>query len=304
MPLSRRKGLIFLVPVLCICVFILYSCQGETNDFSFVFMTDIHIQPELNAEEGFQQAVEKANQLGPDFVITGGDLVMDVMDQPYERADMLYKMYLKNMDLFDMPVYNTMGNHENYGVAMEAGIDREHPEYEEGMFEKRIGDRYASFDYKGWHFMLLDSIIPTEDYSYIGWIDEEQMEWIKEDLKQVLPETPIVISTHIPLLSVFPQLRGNPIGDKKSALVVNNAREVLTLFKNHNLKLVLQGHLHYVEDISVGGIRFITAGAVSANWWEGPRDGTEEGFALIKVKDDSFTWEYIDFGWDVKEMDQ
>lgn len=298
MPQSKKTFQFTLIPVLILVVFALFSCQGEKTGFSFVFMTDIHIQPELKAEQGFQQAINKVNQLNPDFVITGGDLVMDVMDQPYERADMLYKMYLKNMDLFEMPVYNTMGNHENYGIAMDAGVDREHPEYEEGMFEERIGSRYASFDYNGWHFMLLDSIIPTEDYSYIGWIDEEQMEWIKEDLKQVHPETPIVISTHIPFLSIFPQWTGNPIGEKKSALVVNNAREVLTLFDNHNLKLVLQGHLHYVEDISVGGIRFITAGAVSANWWKGPRDGTEEGFAMVRVKDDSFTWEYIDYGWD------
>jgi len=276
----------------------LFACRGEQTNFSFVFMTDIHIQPELRAEEGFQKAIEKVNQLDPAFVITGGDLVMDVLDQSYERADMLYKMYMKNMDLFKMPVFNTIGNHELYGIAMATGVDRNHPEYEKGMFEKRLGDRYSSFDYKGWHFMLLDSIIPAEEYSYAGWIDADQMKWIEEDLKQVNPDTPIVISTHIPFLSVFPQLNGNPVGDTMSRLVINNAPEVLSLFSDHNLKLVLQGHIHYVEDISIAGIRFITAGAVSANWWEGPRDGTEEGFALIKVKDGSFTWEYIDFGWE------
>lgn len=294
----RNIKLIVLISVLAASAAVMFSCRGEKPDFSFAFLTDIHVQPELKAEQGFQQAIDNVNQLGPDFVITGGDLVMDVMGQTYDRADDLYKMYQKNMDLFEMPVYNTIGNHEIFGISMKEDIDRDHPEYEKGMFENRLGDRYTSFNYQGWHFMLLDSIIPTAGDGYAGWIDAEQMEWIESDLKQVDPETPIVISTHIPLISVFPQLNGNPIGDTMSGLVVNNAHDVLTLFQNHNLKLVLQGHLHAIEDISVGGVRFITAGAVSANWWKGLRNGLEEGFALIKVKDDSFTWEYIDFGWE------
>jgi len=287
-------------PAAAIIIFSVFACQGGKDQFSFAFLTDIHVQPELKAEQGFQKAIEKVNQLKPDFVITGGDLVMDVMNQSYERADMLYKMYQKNIDLFEMPVYHTMGNHEIYGIAMETGIDRKHPEYEKGMFEKRIGNRYSSFDYQGWHFMLLDSIIPTAGHSYAGWIDGEQMEWIRKDLEAAGPETPIVISTHIPLVSAYPQASGNPVGDSMSSLVVNNASEVLKLFQEYNLKLVLQGHLHIVEDISIAGLRFITAGAVSANWWEGSRSGMEEGFVLIKVTDDTFDGEYIDFEWEAE----
>lgn len=297
--LKGKKTTFFIwLPVIAVITFSLFGCGGEQYDFTFAFLTDIHLQPERNAEQGFQQAIQKVNQLQPDFVITGGDLVMDVLDQTYERADMLYTMYQKNAELFQMPVHNTIGNHEIYGIAMETGVDRDHPEYGKGMFEKRIGDRYSSFDFKGWHFMLLDSIIPTDDYSYAGWIDDEQMDWIEQDLTLVDPETPIVICTHIPLISAFPQLTGNPVGGTMSSLVVNNAAKVLELFQNHNLKLVLQGHLHFIEDIFAGGTRFITAGAVSASWWRGPRNGMEEGFAWVKVRDGSFDWEYIDFGWE------
>jgi hypothetical protein len=39
-------------------------------------------------------------------------------------------------------------------------------------------NRHYSFDHKGWHFMVLDSIQPIEGGSYRGRIDAGQMAWI------------------------------------------------------------------------------------------------------------------------------
>lgn len=44
----------------------------EEDGFSFVFLTDIHVQPERGAEAGFQWAIREVNRRKPDFVITGG----------------------------------------------------------------------------------------------------------------------------------------------------------------------------------------------------------------------------------------
>ena len=79
--------------------------------------------------------------------------------------------------------------------------------------------------------------------------------------------------------------------------VITNSKDVLDLFAGHNLKLVLQGHLHNYEDIYIKGIHFITGGAVSGNWWEGAHRGIEEGFLLVCVKDNEISAEYIDYGW-------
>ena len=55
-----------------IILFLLSSCtlqrktQPETEDaFTFAFLTDIHLQPERNAEAGFQQAIDSVNKLSP-----------------------------------------------------------------------------------------------------------------------------------------------------------------------------------------------------------------------------------------------
>jgi len=274
-------------------------CQDES--FSFVFMTDIHLQPESNATEGFRAAITEANALKPDFVITGGDLIMDALGVSYDRADELYNLYEQEIEAFNMPVYNTMGNHEVFGIYEKSGVDPTHPEYRFGMFESRIGESYYSFDHGGWHFMILHSVQETDDRHYIGMIDEDQMQWIKDDLLDVDPKTPIVISTHIPFITVFTQILYGEYAPEYHGLIVENSREVLDIFNGYNLKIVLQGHLHYLEDIEVYGTHFITVGAVSGRWWQGPNDGVEEGFLMVHVNGDDFCWEYVDYGWEVSD---
>ncbi len=277
------------------------SGKNQNDDsFSFVFMTDIHIQPEQNAVQGLKQAIDTVNNLNPDFVITGGDLIMDALGQSYGRADSLYNLYLETAKGINVPVYNTLGNHEIFGIYKKSKADPSNPEYGEKMFEKRLGKSYYTFEHKGWKFFIINSVEDTKKSSYVGCIDNQQIDWIKNELSKTDATTPIVISTHIPFITAYKQkYYGSTLGND-SSLVVYNSKEVIDLFKGHNLKLVLQGHLHTVEDIYIDGIHFITGGAVCARWWKGPNMGYEEGFVNITIKGDDFTWKYVDYGWEVK----
>ncbi len=294
-----------IVPLLLVVILILsHSCKKTPPakpGFTFAFLTDIHVQPERNATEGFKKAISKVNELKPDFVITGGDLVMDVLAQPIGRADSLYELYAGTIKCFDMPVYNSMGNHEEFGYYRESGVDSTHPLYGDRMFEQRLGKRYYTFEYNGWRFYILNSVDEWEEGGYYGYVDQEQILWLKEELAKVDPATPIAISLHIPLLTVFTQLYEGSTVPNGRGMVVTNAKEVLDLFREHNLKLVLQGHLHTCEDIYVEGTHFITGGAVCGRWWQGANRGFEEGFLMVYVSGDAFTSEYIDYGWQVEE---
>ncbi|MFC2124814.1 metallophosphoesterase family protein [Bacteroidota bacterium] len=290
--------------------FFIFRCDqkpGEKTEteveegFTFAFLTDIHLQPELNAIEGFKQAIDTVNKLNPDFVITGGDLVADALGVPFERADALYNLYKEVSAEFKMPVYNTMGNHEVFGLYEDSGIDPSHKEYNENMFENRIGKRYYSFDHKGWHFMVLDGIGTDKGRHYYGGIDDEQIEWIKSELAELDKDTPIVLRTHIPFITAQTQLVRGTLAANGEGSVITNGREVLLLFYEYNLKLVLQGHLHFLEDIYVDNkVHFITGGAVSASWWNGPRGAVEEGFLLLRIKGEEVDWEYVDYGWEAQ----
>ena len=302
----KKLSLIYLSLLLILSVAIsLNSCTDNAKSFRFVFMTDIHLQPERKASEGFASAIEKVNALDPDFVITGGDLIMDALGQSFGRADSLYNLYQTMLPLFKMPVYNTMGNHEVFGLYEDSGIPTSHEEFGKKMFKNRLGKgkTYHSFDHKGWHFIILDGIDFTPERHYYGHVDSLQMYWLKNDLSEVDAGTPIVISTHIPLFSVFGQMRNGPNFAMSESSVITNALDVIKEFDGHNLKLVLQGHLHMVEEIRYRNTTYITGGAVSGGWWKGPRDGFPEGFTVVDVNGNDFSWQYETYGWQAEIND-
>jgi 3',5'-cyclic AMP phosphodiesterase CpdA len=288
--------------LIMLCTVLIFSgCRKKEKElFTMAFLTDIHLQPELNAVEGFTLALDSINRLKPDLILTGGDLIMDALGQSYGRADSLYDLYNEVVKKADSKVYNTMGNHEIYGIYSRSGADPSHPEFGEKMFETRFGNSYYSFEHKGWKFIVLNSIEDSGKDRYIGLIDSTQVEWLKKELGQTGIDIPIVVSTHIPLITAYSQkYEGSTIGNDSSR-VVYNSKEIIDLFDGHNLKLVLQGHLHTVEDVYIDGIHFITSGAICGSKWRGPNRGFEEGFVHLTFYADDFRWRYVDYGWTVK----
>ena len=166
------------------------------------------------------------------------------------------------------------------------------------MYQKRITESYYSFEYKGWHYIVLDGINITNDHRYIGYIDEEQSKWLKKELHKIGKQSPIVIITHIPLLSIEALIALGPTEAFQDNSIINNANQIRQLFKDYNVRFVLQGHTHFLEDIFYEGIHYITGGAVSGSVWNGKRYEMEEGFLHVEILDDkNFIWEYIDYGW-------
>jgi len=179
--------------------------------WSFIHYTDVHVQPELRAEEGYRQAVRAMNAVKPkpELAIAGGDLVFDAFETGYDRADQLFKMYSRVTADFDMPVHAAIGNHDLFGISPKAGVSETHPEFGKTMFANRIGQgkTYRSFDFRDWHFVILDSIFVTPTSSYEGRIDDEQLAWLQQDLRAVGSKRPVVLVTHIPFFSIFPALQ-------------------------------------------------------------------------------------------------
>ena len=161
---SETKQVAFILMMVLVLLFP-GSCTKKTasvageDTFTFAFLTDIHLERGRNAVEGFKQAIDTVNELNPDFVITGGDLIADALAQTYDKADSLYNLYEEVVQGIKAPVYNTIGNHEIYGIYVAANADPSHPEYGEKMFENRLGASYYAFDHKGWKFMIINSIL-------------------------------------------------------------------------------------------------------------------------------------------------
>jgi Icc protein len=232
--------------------------------------------------------------------------VYDATSVGADRANAVFDLYKKTEQSLLMSVHHAIGNHDPFGIIEMSGIPVSDPAYGKKMYEDRIGKTYYSFDHKGYHFVVLDSIQPTEDRLWEARIDEKQMSWLADDLKTAGPATPVIGVVHVPLVTAFGTFAADAIrpGNKYNTLTVANAPQVLAAFEGHNVIAVLQGHTHVNEIVEYKNTKFITGGAVCGNWWHGPRMGVREGFTIASLREGKITTHYEASGFqsvDVRE---
>jgi len=285
------------------------SSAAKPGTLKFIFFTDTHNQPELSANEGTTLALKKIKTLKPDLCIQGGDHAFDLAAVPRDRSIMLLDLYQKTEQTLDgIPIHHVIGNHDVFGRDPSSGVALADPLYGKKAFEQRFNTKtYRSFNQKGYHFILLDSIQITPERDFDAMVDPAQLTWLAADLAATPPGTPIVVVSHVPLVSAAPQYA--PPGDKAAKAVayealthlhgflLGNSSEVLALFEGHNIIAALQGHTHINETVYWRNTPYITSGAVSGNWWRGSRWGTPEGFTVVELADGTARWHYETYGW-------
>ncbi|MDR0700439.1 MAG: metallophosphoesterase [Tannerella sp.] len=260
---------------------------------TFAFLTDLHLTKEnsRNRLNGFKQALERAKGAGSEFLIFGGDLV-DITQKiqlSREETDSMYTVFKQAVEQAGLPYYAVIGNHDRYFDA-ENGC----PDGDEVFNAHLGGHSYYTFERQGVRFFALNSVQRYADRGDLC-IGEEQLDWLKRELVHVSLATPVIVIQHVPVYSLYyPAVSTN----YSPWDVVCNFREELQLFREHNLKLVLQGHQHFYEELFLQNVHYITGGAVCAGWWGGSFHGTEEGFLLVRADSSGdFDWEYVDIGW-------
>ena len=280
------------------------ATPGFRRTTRFVFLTDLHIQPELGAQEGVSLAVKKILGLHPrpDFVLTGGDHVMDLLKGDHHRADVQFQCLKEAMRPLEMPIYGVIGNHDVFGWGNKRADQRD-AEYGKRMLEERFlhSSAYRSFDIAGWHFALLDGVQPEPKIGWHGSLDDAQLSWLDQDLGSV-GDRPKIIVSHFPAMTLFPQYTDGATAAATDTLVLSNGKDLQQLCAKHQVKAVFQGHTHVVEDCSYLGTRYITGGAVCGDWWKGWRLGVHpEGFMIVDLSPTEFKTTYVSYGWNAKE---
>lgn len=273
---------------------------AKTEDFEFIFVTDTHLEPELDAAHGCHMAFDRARAYKADFVLQGGDHVFDTEAVTKERAHSLFSLYDETEQVFGLKVHHTCGNHDCFGITLGNKVNQSDPEYGKKLFEEKFGPARYSFDHKGVHFLVLDSVKPKADATgYTGHIDDDQLEWIAADLEQVPAGMPVIASIHIPLVTAFDSYVALQ-ADRRSSRggnSVDNSDRVIKIFDQHNVIGVLQGHTHIWEQVTYHGVPYVTGGAVCGNWWKGTRMGTPEGFNVVRVENGKMTVRYETYGF-------
>lgn len=276
----------------------------------FAHLTDPHVQPERRGGDGFKACLESIQKLDPQpsFLLTGGDHIFDAFAQTPERCATQWDLYQQVWrDNVSLPTHAVLGNHDVSGWGNTEKFPETSPGWGKTMATGKLAmpHRYYAFEMGGWKFLMLDSVSRREP-GYVATFDDEQKQWIKDQLANTDAQTPVAIVSHIPILcvSVFflepkVQEKGILVSD---ALIHRDVMEVWQIIDKHaNVKLLISGHLHLVDRCEYKGKTFICDGAVSGAWWKGPHQGFAEGYGVFDVHPDgTFEHQYVTYGWDAQ----
>ena len=233
----------------------------SSADTSYVPWHFIALGDSRNWEENSTHILRKTifedvmySNLNLDFILHTGDMVnnggeQDDWDRYYEDIDLLVQN--------DVTFYYAVGNHERYTYNLPNGthgpIDTNFTTYKANV-EMLGNEIYYSFDYKGIHFIFMNSgdAVPGEvegEYE----IGAEQKEFIINDLQSNTMNFTIA-TFHRPAYSVRSQSR------VEQAAIIRTAIEPILI--EYSVDLVFSGHDHYYYNTKRNGIQYVvTAGA-------------------------------------------
>lgn len=271
-------------------------------------LTDIHVQPEKDAAAGMAYTLKQVNSLKdkPNMIITGGDQIMDAFGAGADRTKVQWDLYRKAFtNDNDLPVEHCIGNHDVWSFKKREGDDAAREGKKWAMDELGLTKPYRSFEKNGWHFIVLDSTFPR-DSGYVAKLDDEQFEWLADDLNKTPNNIPVLIISHIPIICFCAFFDGD---NEKSgnwqvpgAWMHIDARRIKDLFGYHsNIKAAISGHIHLIDRVDYNGVSYYCNGAVSGGWWGGKYQECSPGYGILDLyADGTVTCEYYESGWKAK----
>ena len=159
------------------------------------------------------------------------------------------------------------------------------------MDELNLKQRYYSFEKDNWKFIVLDSIHPRNTIpGYVAKLDDEQMDWLKNELEKSKEKFVCIIS-HIPILSVCTFFDGSTPHHNRMNVSDNCMHSDATILKNlfhqyQNVKTCLSGHIHLIDELNYLGVNYYCNGAVCGAWWEGDYKEFAPAFAVMNFYND------------------
>ncbi len=193
------------------------------------FAKGIVVFGDSQVEEGHRKVVSAVEKVKPEIIFRVGDLVDNGEDSAqWKLFNEIEGNLLKSTEYF--PV---LGNHE-----------KNSPLYFKNFKLPNNGHWY-SVDRGGVHFIILDSNSSLSPGS-------EQYQWLVSDFG-LIPESSRfrIVLFHHPLFSAS-KVHGS---DEKHI-----GGFLISLFKEHSVNLVLNGHVHCYQRFFFDGINFITTG--------------------------------------------
>lgn len=246
--------------------------EGEWPDtvgekFSFAILGD-----KTSGGEGkwpiFDRAVDAINLLKPDFVITVGDQIPGHMEER-KKWDAEWAEYLEHARRVEAPLFFVPGNHDIANVECYR------------FWKEDWGPTYFSFDYKGCHFLVLNT--EEERFDGRGPVWNAMMEFAEEDLGAHMDARHTFVFFHKPMWDdpryedAWKRLE-RAIGSRRHTVVAGHEHYLMTERRD--------GNLYVIQNATGGGIDVSDVREF----------GAFHGFGYVTVDGDEVTYAVLEVG--------
>jgi predicted phosphodiesterase len=258
--------------------FSLKESRELEKNYSFLMLADPQTLDNVDMELLHLETVPDIQKVIKDirnvsFGVSCGDIMYDDLS--------LFPQYIDAVNKLGIPFFQVFGNHD-------AEVKSKTDEQSSKTFEKYFGPAYYSFNKGEVHYIILDDIFWYG--SYIGYLTEKQLNWLRQDLAHIENGKTVVAFVHIPPYTELPKRSETNISEK---IVISNRELLYQILERHNA-YILCGHMHFSEYLRERNLQIHIGGAVCGAWWTGPicSDGTPNGYSIYNVRGSALSWEY------------
>ena len=290
-PLSQGSIPLFyhsLTPSDSIYDFHLTPSASQDSKHAFVVHTDVQVTSKSDVDQFAKQIVpdtkqtlQRLSEQGYKVFATDcGDIVGDTPS--------LFDSYINACRVLNTPFFRIIGNHDMdyWGRSFETSYR---------TFNRLFGPTHYSMNCGEAHYIFInDNFYTGFGINYIGYIPENTLRWLEQDLSMLQKGALVFVFMHIPSAESTDLDHASFNYDWLA-----NVRQFHHMFKDFNTHII-SGHTHFNANLEFNSRLYehITA-AVCGTWWrtEECMDGTPRGYGVYMVDGNRVSWLYKSAGY-------
>ncbi|MDJ0499045.1 MAG: metallophosphoesterase [Acidimicrobiia bacterium] len=220
----------------------------------------------------YAEAIAAANNLRPEFVVMGGDMVDDPASE--EQLEALLRI-TSRLDT-SIPMFWVPGNHD-------IAADTVHPtSHSIDKYREVFGPDYYAFDRGVARFLVLDTVV-IDSPDQVPDELEEQMAWFDWEVERACEEQKeVILFGHHPLF-----LTDAAEPDSYWNLPSERRKHLLDVVHRGRIKIAFAGHWHRNSIARDGDFEMVTSGPVGYPLGEDP-----SGLRLVSFEGQAVTHRY------------
>lgn len=251
--------------------------NGAEEEFTLIAIGDPQVQNanhlrRLN-NETIPDIINTVKDYNNVYGLTLGDLAFDSLK--------IFNDVKQSFIDTNIPVFHTIGNHDFSAIVYD-------PAEGSKEFVSHFGPLDYSFNRGKAHIIVMNNVFNYGVTSYNWGFSEEQINWLKSDLKHVPKEKMLIVSVHVP---VFP------------STTMERKSQFLEAISEFNEVHILSGHWHANMNIINTDLNIYEhiTGTASGMWWGSVvnKCGAPNGYGVYEISENKMkNWYYKSVNFD------